>query len=82
MRTEHTQGEIASMRMKYRAAEIRGHSAGCAVAWDGRQCSCPGRAAIHGRTKAAEIEQRQDNMRTYLVAVDLKARFWMASRED
>jgi hypothetical protein len=74
-----TQEQVRTARMNYRAAEIRGHGPGCAVAWDGRQCSCGGRARWRGAYGAERLERVQDERRRYLFSIDPLAAVWVAT---
>lgn len=71
---------IESARYAHRAAEIAGHAAGCCVAWGMGQCDCPGRAAIHGREKAAKMDAWEGNSWRYLLSIDPGAVAWRNSR--
>ena len=70
MKTHEQELAIVVARFRFRAAEVAGHSAGCAVAWRHGHCSCPGRLAIHGTVKTNRLIEVEAAAYRHLISTD------------
>lgn len=70
---------IVSLRFRFRAVQIAGHQAGCAVAWGIGHCSCAGRHAVVGRNQAKLLEEREAAAWHALITNDPNAYSWRDS---